>query len=121
MARLLIIDDDPQMRRSLEITLTAAGHTVAAAANGRAGLKAFRDGAVDIVITDIVMPEMEGLETIRELRRRRPDLKIVAISGAWSQPISYLRIAKELGAHYLLAKPFETQALLDVIDRASAS
>ena len=121
MARLLVIDDDPQMRRSLAIALADAGHTVTTAADGRDGLQALGDGAVDIVITDIVMPEMEGLETIRELRSRRPDLKIVAMSGAWSDSISYLKMAKAFGAHYSLAKPFELQALLDLIDRASAS
>jgi DNA-binding NtrC family response regulator len=121
MVRLLLIDDDPQLRRTLAIVLADAGHAVSTAENGRDGLRALRDGAFDLVITDIIMPEMEGMETIRELRHRMPDLKIIAISGGWATSKSYLDMAEGLGAHYTLAKPFEAQELLDLIAKADSS
>jgi len=121
MAALLLIDDDPDLRCSLAITLTGNGHTVITAEHGLAGLRALAETPIDIVITDIIMPEMEGLETIRELRNRWPNLKIIAMSGAWATSRSYLDMAERFGANYSLAKPFETQDLLDLIDRARAA
>jgi two-component system nitrogen regulation response regulator NtrX len=82
MAVILIMDDYPGMRDMLEETLVADGHTVFAATNGKEGLELWSAHSPDLVIIDIFMPVKEGLETIQELRRKRPDVKIIAISGA---------------------------------------
>jgi CheY-like chemotaxis protein len=104
MAEILIIDDDRQMRRLISRFLTGAGHTVHEAENGRDGIALFRRVRPALVITDIVMPDMEGIETIREPRRDAPTLPIIAISGS-NEPI-YLRAATSLGAMAALEKPF---------------
>lgn len=113
MADILIIDDDRQMRRLLMRILAGAGHAVRAAENGRDGIALFAQRRADAVITDIVMPQMEGIETIRTLRRDHPTLPIIAISGG-SDPI-YLRAASALGATGVLRKPFSPQSLLDLL------
>jgi YesN/AraC family two-component response regulator len=115
MADILIIDDDRQMRRLLTRILTGAGHTVRQAANGRAGVELFAQQSPDMVITDIVMPDMEGIETILSLRRENPTMPIIAISGG-SDPV-YLRAAASLGATEVLRKPFSAHALLEALER----
>lgn len=103
------------MRDLLEETLTASGHAVTIAADGGDALRLFAPHAVDAVITDILMPEKEGLETIHELLSRQPKLKIIAVSGA---PVQWkvLEIAKSLGALKTLAKPFTQQELIGALD-----
>src|SRR5579872_2372438 len=103
MAAILLIDDERQMRRLISRILTGAGHAVHEAANGRLGIELFRQVRPALVITDIVMPDMEGIETIRALRADAPSLPILAISGG-SHPV-YLRAATELGAMAALEKP----------------
>jgi DNA-binding response OmpR family regulator len=115
MARLLLVDDDAMVRDMLAVTLTAAGHTVVQAENGREGAKLFRAAPTDLVITDLVMPDREGLETISELRAEWPTLPIIAMSGGMRSPV-YLRLATKLGAQRTLAKPFTADALLGAID-----
>ncbi len=108
MARILVIDDDELVRAALVLLLERAGHEVLEA---RDGMNAFRILEVDIpdlVITDIIMPEMEGFQVIREIRKVSPGLKIIVISGAASiggQDI--LTLAKKLGADRTFAKPFD--------------
>ncbi|HWD59886.1 MAG TPA: response regulator [Stellaceae bacterium] len=114
MADILIIDDDRQMRRLLTRILEGAGHTVREGENGREGLKRFEEQRPALIITDIVMPDMEGIETIVSLRRDNPDLPIIAISGG-SDPV-YLRAAASLGATAALQKPFAPQALTELVD-----
>jgi DNA-binding response OmpR family regulator len=117
MARILIIDDEAGVRATLSLALQASGHETLEAANGRLGLELFARERVDLVITDILMPEKEGIETIIELRQRRPDLKIVAISGGGrSQNKDYLVNATHLGADATLRKPFSMAKLAQVID-----
>lgn len=113
MADILIIDDDPQMRRFLIRVLEGAGHTVHEANNGGEGLALFRRVHPLLVITDLVMPDTEGLETIRELRGEAPTTPIVAISGG-SLPV-YLRAATAFGATAALAKPFVADELLSTV------
>jgi len=116
MPLILVIDDDEQMRRMIRTMLERAGYDVLEAADGRIGMKLFRQAPTDLVITDIVMPEMEGLETIMALKRESPPVKIIAISGgARMQPGDYLIVAKELGAHRTLTKPFRRHALLEAV------
>lgn len=112
MADILIIDDDPSMRRLMIRILTAAGHRVRDAADGKVGLDLFRQARPDLVITDILMPEREGIETICQLRTEAAKPLILAISGGGSL---YLRFATELGASAQLAKPFATAQLLQAV------
>ena len=111
---ILIIDDDRQMRRLLTRILARAGHTVREAENGRDGVALFEQQRPALVITDIVMPDMEGIETILSLRRDNPTLPIIAISGG-SDPV-YLRAAASLGATAALRKPFSRHSLLDLVE-----
>lgn len=119
MANILVIDDELPMRRLLTRLLTAAGHTVHAAADGQVGIALFHEVAPELVITDIVMPEMEGIETIRELRRNGRPVPILAISGG--TPPVYLRAAAELGATAALPKPFAADALLSTVNELLAA
>jgi CheY-like chemotaxis protein len=118
MATILVIDDDPALRRMIERVLRRGGHEVELAENGIAGLHAFRRRKPDLVITDILMPVKEGLDTIRLLRDWAPELKIVAISGGsprgGKDPVA---AALEFGATSFVAKPFEPAALLDEVAR----
>jgi CheY-like chemotaxis protein len=112
MAIILVIDDELAMRQLMARALQDAGHTVHAAADGRRGLAAFRQHRPALVITDLLMPETEGIETIRELQRDDPAVPILAISG--SNPI-YLDFATQLGAATALRKPFSVDALLTTV------
>ena len=116
MARILVIDDDDQIRTALEHVLQLEGHEVISAANGREGIKVFEERGADLIITDIIMPDKEGLETIMELKTRYPDAKIVAISGGGCiEPGSYLQLAAKMGASHTLIKPFEREDLLEAV------
>lgn len=107
MKQILVIDDDEQIRELIRHSLERAGYTVRDASNGEAGLKLCRQVEFDLVIIDIFMPEKEGLETIREMKRDYPKCKIIAISGGGSMgELSYLSLAKNFGATRSLAKPF---------------
>jgi DNA-binding response OmpR family regulator len=118
MARILLIDDDNEVRTMLRLTLAYFGHTVIEARNGKEGLALFKEANADLVITDIVMPEKEGLAVLIELREKQvPPVKIIAISGGGRQKaVEYLRLAKLMGAARVLAKPFSNEALLAAID-----
>ena len=116
MARVLLIDDNESLRTSLRRILVQAGHEVTEASNGGAALQAYRREPPDLVITDIVMPDKEGLETIRELRRFDPNAKIIAMSGAAEgRADPYLTLALRLGATWALAKPFSREEVLTAI------
>jgi two-component system, chemotaxis family, chemotaxis protein CheY len=116
MARILVVDDNEQMRRTLRRMLESAEHSVTEAADGRAALKLYVAESPDLVITDIIMPEREGIETIREMRRMAPDAKIVAISGSdIGVTLDLLWMARELGADAALRKPFRAAELLEVV------
>ena len=113
MAEILIIDDEPAIRRLLVRVLRKAGHTTHEASNGDEGIELFHQVHPELVITDIVMPDMEGIEMIRKLRQAAPTLPILAISGSGT-PL-YLRAATGLGATAALAKPFDIAELLSVV------
>ncbi len=120
MNRLLLIEDDCSLRRLLAQMLTRAGYTVYEAANGRGALKLLASMPIDVVVTDMIMPDMEGVETIRLLRREYPAVKIVAISGGGiNSAESYLEIAQKMGVHRTLAKPFMPAELMTAIREAS--
>jgi CheY-like chemotaxis protein len=112
MARILLIDDDDDLRTMLSLTLAHFGHTVVEARNGKEGLALLPSAQADLVITDIVMPEKEGIETITELRKNCPKLKIIAMSGGGrGNAGDYLHTAKFMGATKVLAKPFTNDLL----------
>ena len=115
MARILVIDDDDLLRGVIVTTLTQAGHTVYPASDGREGSDLFHAAPTDLVLTDIIMPGREGIETIVQLRQEHPHLPIVAMSGGSTNSKFYLNIASRLGASCILAKPFSPDELLSVI------
>jgi CheY-like chemotaxis protein len=113
MARILIIDDDKMVLNMLRQVLEGAQHTVVEASNGEVAMRLWREHSADLIITDILMPEKDGLEVIRELRRECPTVKVIALSGG-SRKIHFdaLDVAKRFGALSTLEKPFELKELL---------
>src|SRR6185312_1494203 len=119
MARILVVDDDELVRVSVAGILSRAGHQVETAEDGEAALGRHRAARFDLVVTDIVMPRMEGLETVRALRGDRSRVKIVAISGCERRGSEfYLTAARALGADQVLVKPFTGAELRAAVDRA---
>jgi DNA-binding response OmpR family regulator len=115
---ILVIDDDAHMRRLIGRLLTAAGHAVVEAAEGQAGLQMFAAHRPAIVITDILMPGKEGIETILDIRRLAPAVKILAISGGGhAGDADFLEMAEHLGADATLAKPFGGDELTGTVGR----
>ncbi len=108
--KILVVDDESLIREILRQALSMEGYEVVTAANGNEAMKLFNAENFDLVITDLMMPEKEGIETIQEMKLLAPDLKIIAMSGR--QGIgSFLNVAKYLGASAILAKPFEHSVL----------
>src|SRR3954451_24443438 len=107
MSKLLVIDDEARVRKTIRLALERVGHDVVEAENGRVGLQVLRSAEFDLIITDILMPEMEGLETIRALREGGAAIKVLAISGGgrWNNA-ECLAMAKKFGADDTLRKPF---------------
>ena len=117
MARILIIEDDDQFRAMVRTMLEKAGYNdIEEAANGSIGMKLFRQCPFDLVITDIIMPDKEGIEMITELNRDYPRIKIIAMSGGGrTGPQGYLEMAKYFGASRTLAKPFNHSDLIGAV------
>jgi len=117
MKRILLIDDDGEVRSCLRTILEQAGYHVLEAENGKAGIEFFMRFSAELVMVDIFMPEKEGIETIRELRREFPELKIMAMSGGipGCDPDQYLGIAKKLGADRSIEKPFRRDQILAAV------
>jgi len=113
MATVLVIDDDKQSREVIRDILESDGYEVVEAKDGKEGVAVFRKQPTDLVVTDIIMPEQEGVETILQLKRDYPDVKIIAVSGGGRlSPTDYLHIAKKSGAKQTLQKPFRVEELL---------
>jgi len=116
MASILVIEDEALVRETIKHGLETGGHEVILAINGRDGVAKLACRPYDVVVTDLIMPEQEGLETIRSIRRDYPDLKIVAISGGGLHlGADYLRSARLLGADYAIEKPFPMSRLRDCV------
>lgn len=115
MGQILVIDDDPEMRTMLEQTLRDAGHEVQLAADGKSGMELNRAKPVNLVVTDLYMPEQEGVETIMELHRDFPEIAIIAMSGKHGAG-SLLSATKRLGATLTLEKPFQPNELLAAVE-----
>ncbi len=119
MNTILIIDDDRHIRLMLRKTLERAGYNTLCAKSGMEGIKAVRESGVDLIITDIVMPEMDGLETITEIRKMSPGIPVFAISGGGRiLPASYLAFARAFGAEAIFEKPVDRSLLLSKIEEA---
>lgn len=122
MARILLIDDDEVALAAMEAILAGSEHEVATAGEGGAGLRLFKEAPADLVVTDILMPGMEGLSLIRNLRADYPDLPIVAVTSGDETFDSelLLEVAEITGADGLMKKPVHAHAFLTSIDRALA-
>lgn len=111
--RVLVVDDDPGVRDVIRSMLESSGYAVLLAANGKEAMRLLKSERADLILTDLVMPEQEGIETIKALRREYPEIKVIAMSGAFGG--DYLRIAAYLGAHATLAKPIQMDKLLKLV------
>lgn len=117
MAHVLVVDDDREIRSFCRRVLHDAGHEVAEACSGGEAADRYRASPADLIIMDVFMPDGDGLETITEIRRTHPDVKIIAMSGGWRTPPSqYLNVARVLGAAQTLAKPFDGEQLLRSVE-----
>jgi CheY-like chemotaxis protein len=118
MAQILVIEDHDEVRHLVKEMLTRVGHKVEDAPNGAVALRMLEELPADLIITDIFMPEKEGVETIREVKKRFPEIRILAMSGGVGvMDSSYaLRLAKGLGADRTLPKPITRSQLLAAVD-----
>lgn len=119
MATILVVDDDRQICSLLKQALEEQGYSVESALNGMEGIKGYRSHPADLIILDILMPEKEGLETILDLRREFPKVKIIAMSGGSDRAkLNLLDLARRLGAQYTIDKPFQLQSITDLVKKA---
>jgi len=117
MAHILIIDDESQIRLMLRKLLESKGYTVSEASNGAEGIKQYHEHPVDLILTDLIMPEKEGLETIMHLKKENPNIKIIAMSGGGKMtPGEYLPLAEKFGAIQTFEKPIRREELLNAIE-----
>jgi CheY-like chemotaxis protein len=118
MARILVIDDDADLRTMTTVFLESGGHEATVVANGALGLQALQTASYDLVLCDLFMPDVDGLEVLRELRRLSSDVPVIAMSGgAFGGTVDLLAVARHLGAVEIIEKPFTQRALLRVITR----
>ncbi len=115
MARILVMEDEDQLRTMLQEMLRRVGHEVVTAPDGRAGIALYSRDPVDVVITDIMMPNQDGFEAIQELCFNSPSVKIIAITG-WG--LHLLPVAYDLGAFRVLEKPFKKEDILKAVEEA---
>jgi DNA-binding response OmpR family regulator len=121
MARILLIDDDDPFRIMLKVALTQSHHEVVEARDGRKAIALFAENPAELVITDIIMPDKDGLEILPELRRKHPAVKIIAMSGGGRiNAADFLKIAKMLGADRTLSKPFPLLRLITMVNEMLA-
>ena len=116
MARILIIDDESQIRSMLRLMLERGGYEVIEAADGMEGIRQYRDNPADLIITDLIMPNKDGIGMIIELKKEFPEVKIIAMSGGGvNRPEGYLDGAKKLGATRTLTKPIDRDKMLSAV------
>ncbi len=119
MTNIIVADDDPEIRRLLRFILKLEGYYVMVASDGDAVLELAKERKVDALITDIIMPGKEGIETIMEVRELYPEVKVVAMSGGGQKGNEdFLKSAEMVGAHYTIAKPFEPDDFIKVLKKA---
>jgi DNA-binding response OmpR family regulator len=118
VTRVIIVDDDAPVRTTVRDLLEEAGIDVVEAANGSAALRAVRDATPDVVLCDLFMPDVDGFELIRELRRDFPGVRIIAMSGGgFAGRVDLLSVARHLGAAEILQKPFSRKEILAAVAR----
>ncbi len=116
MARILIIDDEPQIRSMLKLMLERDGYEVVEAPDGVEGIRVYRQNPADLIITDLIMPNKDGIGMIIDLKKEFPEVKIIAMSGGGlNKPDGYLKGAKKLGASCTLTKPIDREEMLRVV------
>ncbi|MGD8494037.1 MAG: response regulator [Desulfobacterales bacterium] len=116
MARILIIDDESQIRSMLRLMLERVGYEVIEAADGMEGIRQYRDNPADLIITDLIMPNKDGIGMIIELKKEFPQVKIIAMSGGGvNRPEGYLDGAKKLGATRTLTKPIDRDKMINAV------
>ena len=116
MARILIIDDESQIRSMLRLMLERAGYEIAEAPDGIDGIRQYRENPADLIITDLIMPNKDGIGMIIELKKEFPEVKIIAMSGGGvNRPEGYLDGAKKLGATRTLTKPIDRDEMLSAV------
>jgi len=116
MAGILIVEDENDLREMLKVSLSRRKYTVLEASNGKDAIVHFKPAVTDLVITDLIMPEEDGLKVIMRLREIKPSIKIIAISGGGKAgPASYLNLAKALGADAVYSKPFSVNEMIKKI------
>jgi len=115
MPRILIVDDDPMHRALISDALTGAGHESLFASDGQEAIEVCRDTHVDLVVTDMVMPELDGLELLKALGEAYPELPIIAVSGISA---AKLNLSARFGAHAILIKPVDPEELLREVESA---
>lgn len=117
MSRILVVEDDQQVRELIVEMLKRSGHEVRVAEDGNAALRLLDAETIDLIITDLIMPEMEGMQTIRELRKRDPQVPLIAMSGGGRvNADDYLETALLMGANHSLRKPFTRSDLIDAVE-----
>ncbi len=117
MAKILVVDDEELARFTIREVLRTEGHEVVEAGNGNEGIDCLKAEPFDLVVTDIIMPEKEGVVMIIEIRRDFPDLGVIAISGGGrTHNLNFLELARKFGADKVLAKPFTAAELLQTVD-----
>lgn len=115
-ARILLIDDDDSVRYTLKLMLERGKFEVEEATNGQNGFEKFKQSNYDLVITDVFMPEKDGLELVKDLKKFSPTAKVIVISGNHEQPQLYLKVAALMQADATLQKPFSMQKLLETVE-----
>ena len=116
MACILIIDDEPQIRSMLKLMLERDGYEVVEAPDGIEGIRVYRQNPADLIITDLIMPNKDGIGMIIDLKKEFPDVKIIAMSGGGlNKPDGYLEGAKKLGAARTLTKPIDREEMLRAV------
>jgi len=113
--KILVIDDEDNLRATFQERLTIEGYQVWTASNGRKGLQLYHDHSFDLVITDVLMPELDGLEVVRTLRRVSTTLPIIVMSGGGDRDLDFLMEAEEFGATRTISKPFRPEELIAMI------
>jgi two-component system, cell cycle response regulator CpdR len=117
MPGVLIVEDDKELREMLKMSLLRSGFTVMEAENGKDAIAHFKPLVTDLVVTDLIMPEEDGLKVVIKLRELKPSIRIIAISGGGKVgPGSYLNLAKALGADAIYSKPFSIKDLISKIE-----
>jgi CheY-like chemotaxis protein len=118
----ILIIDDAAVSRTLALILARSGYQVRTATGGRKGLEQLASGGIDLVLTDIIMPELDGIEAIRKIRADHPDLRVIAMSGGGQiDKADFLHMAEALGADAVLEKPVRSERLLELVESVMAS